>query len=165
MRDKLIAAFNKPVWKPKLKKPWFQLAKEASLGFENVMARLKGTGSVEAVLLACHYDSMPGSFGAVDDGSGLATLLEVLQSPENRKIDFNKTLFFLLQTVKSWALSGAKAFVSHHPWAAEVKHVINLEAKGTSGPATMFRNQPWQLKPYSSPLPLLYSYNCQQCLQ
>ena len=27
-----LQLFSKPVWKPKLKKPWFQLAKEAWLG-------------------------------------------------------------------------------------------------------------------------------------
>ncbi|MEK6629352.1 MAG: M28 family peptidase, partial [Acidobacteriota bacterium] len=33
---------------------------------------------------------------------------------------------------------GAEAFVSEHPWAKEVRLALNVEARGTSGPAQMF---------------------------
>ncbi|MDZ7612338.1 MAG: M28 family peptidase [Flavobacteriaceae bacterium] len=34
-------------------------------------------------------------------------------------------------------LLGAEAFVNHHPWAKEIKLVLNFEARGSGGPSFM----------------------------
>ena len=101
-------------------------------------------GQLKEDMLACHYDSMPGSFGLS------MMVLDLLPfskscSPENRKM--TKQVIFLATEVKSWALWEPRHLFPI-TLASEVKHVINLEAKGTSGPATMFGNQPWQVRPY-----------------
>src|SRR5215216_6959798 len=48
-----------------------------SAPLQNILLRLKGTNSgSKALMLAAHYDTVPGSPGASDDGSGVVTLLE-----------------------------------------------------------------------------------------
>ena len=37
---------------------------------------------------------------------------------------------------------GAEAFVSRHPWARDVRAVVNLEARGNTGPSQMFETTP-----------------------
>ncbi|HZF38571.1 MAG TPA: M28 family peptidase, partial [Blastocatellia bacterium] len=46
----------------------------------NVVARLNGSRGGKAILLMAHYDSAPNSFGASDDGSGVAAILETLRT-------------------------------------------------------------------------------------
>jgi len=46
---------------------------------ENVVARLEGTASTGAILLMAHYDSVPDSPGACDNGGSVAGLLEMVR--------------------------------------------------------------------------------------
>lgn len=104
---------------------------------ENVVAVLKGTDSVNSVLLAAHYDSVPTSLGASDDGAGVATLLEVsrcLRAGQPLKND----VVFLFTDGEELGLLGARAFVKEHPLANGVGLVLNFEARGNSGPSLMF---------------------------
>jgi hypothetical protein len=103
----------------------------------NVVARLEGSEHGSAVLLAAHYDSVPAAPGDSDDGAGVAVVLEVaraLQSlPQPRH-----SIIFLIDDGEEAGLLGARAFVQSHPWAKEVRAVVNLDARGTTGPALMF---------------------------
>ena len=48
---------------------------------ENVLARLGGTnGDGKSFLIAAHYDSVPTSPGATDNGAGVAAVLETLRA-------------------------------------------------------------------------------------
>ncbi|HKI86255.1 MAG TPA: M28 family peptidase, partial [Thermoanaerobaculia bacterium] len=47
---------------------------------QNVLARLEGRQRGETVLLAAHYDSVPAGPGASDDGSGVASILEIARA-------------------------------------------------------------------------------------
>ena len=103
----------------------------------NVLARLKGTEAGKAVMLVAHYDSVPFSFGAADDASGVAVLLETaraLKAGPAPKHD----IVFLVTDGEEMDLLGARAFVREHPWAADIGLAINFEARGTSGPSIMF---------------------------
>ncbi len=103
----------------------------------NVVARLDGSEPGSAVLLAAHYDSVPAAPGDSDDGAGVAAVLEiarVLQSlPQPRN-----SIIFLIDDGEEAGQLGARAFVDSHPWAKEVRAAVNLDARGTSGPALMF---------------------------
>lgn len=104
---------------------------------ENIVARLQGTSNAKAVLLAGHYDSVPNSFGASDDGAAVAALLEslrALRAGDSLKND----VIFLFTDGEEVGLLGAKAFVEEHPWAKDVGVVLNFEARGNSGPSIMF---------------------------
>jgi hypothetical protein len=105
----------------------------------NVVARqgAQGQGTGKAVLLMAHYDSVPAGPGVGDDLSGVATVLETARAlkagpPPQRPV------ILLLTDGEELGLLGAELFVSRHPWAAEVEVVVNLEARGTSGPSLMF---------------------------
>ncbi len=104
---------------------------------ENLMVRLTGTASTGAVLLAAHYDSVPAGPGAADDGSGVATLLEATRAITAGPALPND-LIVLLTDAEEFGLLGAQAFVEQHPWAKDVRMVLDFEARGTSGPSQMF---------------------------
>lgn len=104
----------------------------------NLMARLPGAGRTgRAILLACHYDTVEGSPGAADDGSGVAALLETLRALKAGAAPSNDVIA-LFTDGEERGLVGAKAFVYGHPWAKEVALVLNFEARGTAGASLMF---------------------------
>lgn len=105
----------------------------------NLMFRLEGTaGSDEAVVVMAHFDSVSTGPGIGDDASGVAVLLEMsrmlrqLPPPRN-------DIIFLLTDGEERGLLGARQFSAEHPWMKQAKLVINLEARGTSGPSLMFQ--------------------------
>jgi len=104
---------------------------------QNVLARMPGTNSTRAVLLAGHYDSVPNSPGASDDGSAVTAMLEVARALKAGPAPRNDVIF-LFTDGEEVGLLGAHAFVDEHPWAADVGVVFNLEARGDGGPALMF---------------------------
>lgn len=104
---------------------------------QNVLARLDGTEPGPAVLLAAHYDSVPAGPGAFDDGAGAATVLELARIckslPQPRH-----SIIFLVDDGEEAGLLGARVFVDQHPWAKDVRAVVNIDSRGTSGPSLMF---------------------------
>jgi len=103
----------------------------------NVVARLKGTDSEKAVLLAGHYDTVPNSPGASDDGSAVVTMLETLRALKAGPA-LKNDLIFLFTDGEEVGLLGAEAFVAEHPYAKDVGVVLNFEARGSGGPALLF---------------------------
>src|SRR5690606_30826375 len=59
----------------------------------NIAVRVPGTGSGRALVLASHYDSVPVSFGAGDDGAAVASMLHLLA--EAARANFSNDLIFL----------------------------------------------------------------------
>lgn len=117
----------------------------------NVMARIPGTGSSGAVVLAAHYDSVPYGPGASDDGAGVAAILEaaraILAGPPLRN-----DIILLLTDGEEIGLMGAQAFADHHPWMEDVALVLNLEARGSGGTALMYetsQDNAWVIQEYA----------------
>lgn len=104
---------------------------------KNVIARLDGSASSPAVLLAAHYDSVPAGPGAFDDGAGAATVLEIARAYKSLPAPKNSVIF-LIDDGEEAGLLGARVFVDHHPWAKEVRAVVNVDNRGTSGPSLMY---------------------------
>lgn len=108
---------------------------------ENIVATFQGSAPRdEAVLLACHYDSVPSGPGASDDGAGVATLLEVARAllAGGRT---ERDVIFLFDDGEEEGLLGADAFVRNAPEFARIGAVVNVEARGTEGPSMMFETQ------------------------
>jgi len=103
----------------------------------NVLARLRGTENTKALLLVAHYDSVPTAPGASDDGAAVAAILETLRALKTGPALRNDVIC-LFTDGEEVGLFGAKAFVDKHPWAKDVGLVLNLEARGASGPSFMF---------------------------
>jgi hypothetical protein len=104
---------------------------------ENVLARLKGAESGKATLLVAHYDSTTNSFGASDNGTAVAALLETARALKS-SAPLKDDLIFLFTDGEEVGLLGAKAFADEHPWAKDVGLVLNFDARGNSGSAIMF---------------------------
>lgn len=104
---------------------------------ENILARIKGSENSKAITLVCHYDSVPGSFGASDDGAGVVTLLEVARALKARG-PLGNDVILLFTDGEEVGLLGANAFTSH-PWSQDVGLVLNFEARGNGGPVVMFQ--------------------------
>src|ERR1043165_765177 len=104
---------------------------------ENIMARIKGTESSRAFLLVSHYDSVPTSPGASDDGAGVVTLLETARALK-AGAPLKNDVILLFTDGEEVGLLGADAFVAEHQWAKDVGVFLNFEARGNSGPVLMF---------------------------
>ncbi|GAB2611232.1 aminopeptidase [Paractinoplanes abujensis] len=103
----------------------------------NVIAQIPGTSSTGRVFLVAHYDSVQVGPGGNDDAAGTSTILEtaraLLAGPRPRN-----DVVLVLTDGEEACLCGAKAFVDQHPLARDGGVVLNIEARGSSGPAIMF---------------------------
>jgi len=97
----------------------------------NVLARMPGREVGPALVLMAHYDSVPAGPGVADDGSGVATILELARIFQQEG-PYRNPILLLFTDGEEAGLLGARAFLREHPWADEVGVVINLEARGSS---------------------------------
>ncbi len=102
----------------------------------NVVARL-GPPGPKAVLLVAHHDSVPAGPGASDDASGAAIVLEVARALAAGP-PLPRPFVAVITDAEEPGLVGATAFAERHPWAPDAGAVVNLEARGTTGPSIMF---------------------------
>lgn|GEM_PF-366298 len=110
----------------------------------NVIGVLPGRDrSLPAVALMAHHDSVAGSPGAADDAAGVAAIIETVRAlaadPARRR-----DLVVLITDAEEIGLDGARhAFRAVPPPADPVRdHIgalINLEARGGGGRATLFQ--------------------------
>lgn len=101
----------------------------------NLVARI-GPREGRALMLAAHYDSSAAGPGAADDGLGVATLLEVAALLRGREL--SRPVIFLIDEGEESGLIGARAFLERDSAAAGVDILLNVEARGVTGPAIMF---------------------------
>ncbi|MGR6322287.1 M28 family peptidase [Micromonospora soli] len=103
----------------------------------NVVARLPGTDPTGRVFLVAHYDSVQSGPGGNDDAAGTSSILEVARAltagPRPRN-----DIVFVLTDAEEACLCGASGFAASHPLAADGGVVLNLEARGSTGPVIMF---------------------------
>jgi hypothetical protein len=105
----------------------------------NIHARIPGSSPTGHVVLVAHYDSVPRGPGAADDGAGVAAILEIARAITSDSQPRNDIDIVFTDAEEPWLL-GAQAFVIDDrldPWRSVV---LNLEARGTSGPALMFQS-------------------------
>lgn len=117
-------------WKLSPKRMWSAWAK-------NIVVKLPGTGGDQTVMIVSHYDSVPNSHGAMDDGAGVVTMLETLRALKAQG-PLKNDVIFLFTDAEEIGLIGAQAFADQHPWADSVKLILNLESSGRTGPVLMF---------------------------
>jgi hypothetical protein len=107
---------------------------------ENILAKIEGSESRNAILLVAHLDSTGGP-GASDDASGVAVLLETARallagSP------LKNTVIFLFTAPEETGLHGSAAFILEHPWIRDVKLVVNFDSGGLCGPSELTNTSP-----------------------
>jgi Peptidase family M28 len=103
----------------------------------NVVGRIQGTDNSKALMLTAHYDSASTGPGASDDGSGVAAILEAVRALKSGP-PLKNDVIVLFTDAEELGLLGAQAFMKEHRWARDAGLVLNFEARGNSGAATMF---------------------------
>ena len=106
---------------------------------ENIHARIEGRNPTGHVVLVAHYDSVPRGPGAADDGAGVAAILEIARAITSGSAPRNDIDIVFTDAEEPWLL-GAQAFVRDSHLDPRRSVVLNLEARGTSGPAMMFQS-------------------------
>jgi hypothetical protein len=138
VRDRVIARLRSYGYEPAVEKGSSCGPRSGTCGdIQNIVARLAGTQPTGTVLLMAHYDSVPTGPGAADDLTGTAAVLEVARLLKSAPAPRNDVLFMLTDGEEA-GLLGAAWFVDNSPFAKDVKAVVNLEARGTSGPSLLF---------------------------
>lgn len=102
----------------------------------NVLFWVTAPGA-NAVMIASHYDSVPAGPGASDDGAGVAASLEIASLLKNRPV--KRPVLVLITDGEETGLLGATAFVDSDPLAEKVSAVVNMEARGVTGAASLFQ--------------------------
>jgi hypothetical protein len=118
---------------------------------QNVVAHLDGAEPGPSVLVAAHYDSVPAGPGASDDGIGAASVIEIARALKARPTP-RHPIALLIDDGEEAGLLGAHVFVASHPYAKDIRAAVNLDNRGTSGPAFMFETgsaNEWVLKLYA----------------
>lgn len=105
----------------------------------NLVATLAGRDPAKpAVLLMAHHDSVWGSPGASDDSTGVAAILETVRAIRASGQPPERTLIALFTDAEELGLDGAEQFFAQDPARAQVGVIVNLEARGGGGRASMF---------------------------
>ena len=105
---------------------------------ENILVRLPGDDPDGAILLSSHYDSTPGGPGGGDSGSGVVTILELLRALRAGPPLRHDVIIFFSDGEEPGTI-GAHAFVSQHPWMADVRFAINMD-QFIEGPPMLVRS-------------------------
>ncbi len=110
----------------------------------NVIAVLPGANpALPAVALIAHHDSVADSPGAADDGAGVAAILETVRAVTAGPRPA-RDLVVALTDGEEIGLDGARRFFAGLPPPADpirdhIGALINLEARGGGGRATLFQ--------------------------
>ena len=105
----------------------------------NIVATFPGKSSGRPIMLVAHYDSVPEGPGAADDGAGLIVILEAIRALRAGPPIKNDLIVLFSDGEEAHGLLGAQAFVKTHPDLADrIGMMVNLEARGSSGPGLMF---------------------------
>jgi len=111
----------------------------------NVLAKIEGNNDT-AIMLVSHYDSrghvgrageLGRSYGAADDGYGLATMLEIARI-YGQSTDLENSIYLLFTDAEEIGLFGADTAATETAIMDKVGFVINIEARGIKGAAYMF---------------------------
>jgi peptidase M28-like protein len=134
VRDRILARFRSMGYSPVIERAYACGGKhQRCANVENILVLPQTAGDI--VLGVAHYDSTPNGPGASDDGAGVAAILEcaAIIRPER----YRNPIGFLLTDGEEAGLLGAEAFVLD-PRSANVRAVVNVEDRGTSGPSYLF---------------------------
>lgn len=156
-REYLLSQLRRTGFVPEVQRATVLAAESRSIGrVENVLVRIPGTAPSRALLVMAHYDSVAAGPGCGDDAVAVAVLLDVcrwLASSERPRND----VIFLFTDGEELGLLGARAFVERHRWMRDVGLVINFDAGGVSGPATLWetsRGNSRLVRHYAGAVPL-----------
>jgi Zn-dependent M28 family amino/carboxypeptidase len=106
----------------------------------NVIAEIRGTDRpLEVVLLAAHLDSWDLGTGAIDDGSGVAMIMETLRLMKELGIRPRRTVRAVLFMNEENGLRGGRKYFENRKAANEVElHIAAIESDAGAAKPTAF---------------------------
>lgn len=115
---------------------------------KNIYAEIAGESGVN-ILLVAHYDSCgykikygepsEGSHGALDDGYGVSTVLELARIYSSES-DLKNGIKLAILDAEEEGVLGSEALVREYAeWLGDVNLVINIEGRGNKGPLYLFQ--------------------------
>jgi len=138
----LEAELTKTGWKTEIQSATACTQHGACGRVKNIVATRAGSDpAASAVLLMAHYDSVPCSPGATDDGFGTAAVIEAARAIGVSPV-LRRNVVIVLTDGEEPGLLGAEAFAHQHPLARTVRGVVNVDSRGSGGPSTMFETTP-----------------------
>ncbi len=151
VRDAIVAQLTQLGYQPRVQEDFVCDETGGCGDVKNILARLEGQEPGPAVMVAAHYDSVPAGPGASDDGAGTVSVLEIARALK-ASAPPRHPVIFLIDEGEEAGLFGAVAFVQDDPWAKDVRAVVNMDNRGTSGSSTMFETgsaNAWVMRMYA----------------
>lgn len=105
---------------------------------KNIMASMEGSNPQRTILLMAHYDSKPNTYGAGDDASGVAAILESIRALKSQNRPLQNNVLILFTDAEERGLLGAELFAEKFEKLDKIDLVLNFESRGSSGPSLMF---------------------------
>lgn len=102
---------------------------------ENIIIKIPGDDANHGIAICGHYDSVPVSYGANDDGSAVVAMLETARLIKN--MTFKQDVYFIFTDGEESGLLGSKA-LKENGYLKGIDYVFNFEARGASGSSLMF---------------------------
>lgn len=102
----------------------------------NVVARRSGDDATGTVTLTAHYDGVPVSHGAADDGVGMAAILETLRA-SGAAAPLRNDLLVVITDADELGGLGVSDLLSRDPWGGASTVVLSVDPFGVSGPARL----------------------------
>jgi len=111
---------------------------DAAVESQNIVGEILGSErSDEIVVVAAHLDSWDLGTGAIDDGFGVAAILEAARAMRAAGVRPRRTVRFVLFTGEEQGLLGSRAYVERH--RAELPNVLTVfTVDWGNGPVTKF---------------------------
>ena len=106
----------------------------------NILVKIPGSQPKgKDLLLLSHYDAAKAvSFGAGDDASGVAIILEAVAALQRNNRKPVNDIILLFTDAEELGLLGAHAFINEKINYHDIGLIINLEARGSNGPSMMW---------------------------
>ncbi|MGJ8662694.1 MAG: M20/M25/M40 family metallo-hydrolase [Marinicella sp.] len=118
----------------------YSIKNHAAAPIRNIIAHYPGTNPEnQALMLLAHYDAAKyAGKGAADDASGVATILETVKTLIKSPNKPSNDIVVLITDAEEIGLLGAHAFINEQLQNFDIGLIINLEARGSSGPNMMW---------------------------
>jgi hypothetical protein len=108
---------------------------------QNILVRIPGTATTGVVGIMAHYDSQPNTPAGTDNGAAVAGLLETMAAIQAGPQPRNDLIFILTDAEEADA-QGADAFFTQHPWAKDIRVIVNFEGAGDTGASILMDMAP-----------------------
>ncbi len=116
----------------------------------NVVADLPGADDLPVILVGAHYDAVIGCPGAIDDASGVSTMLEAARVLSRYRGLLHHGIRFVAFGLEEGGLQGAHAYVkAHQADLRRVAFMLNVDGAAYGAPEKGVGLQGWpELIPY-----------------